>query len=197
MKAFKFLSPLLIFFFLNSSLQAQEFQSDKNCLAYHVEKTMFLFKEVTVWGTSCEVKAKVTPKAGGVVASVEFPFNSLDSTEQKRDTELQTNYFFTEKFPTISFTSSTIPFSALRDLKAGTEIEIIGAMTVMELASEVTFTLKLIEGHLVGTMNDSITRLGVKLPKVMGGGMVKVHDPLEVKFDFLVALVPGAMTALK
>lgn len=197
MKAFKFLSPLIFFVFLSPTLQAQEFQSDKNCLAYHVEKTMFLFKDVVVWGTSCEVTPKVTPAAGGVVAMVEFPFNSIDSKEKDRDEDMQNDYLFTDKYPTISYTSALIPTSDLMDLKTGKEIEMKGNLTIMALTSEVTFTLKLVDGHLMGTMKDSVQRLGVKAPKVMGGMMVKVHDPLEIKFDFLVALVPGAMAALR
>ena len=197
MNLFKLLIPLLLLSFLTPSLQAQDFQPDKNCLAYHVEKTMFLFNDVTVWGTTCEVEAKVTPKAGGVVATVEFAFASIDSKEPSRDETLQGDYLFTEKYPTVSYTSAVISKADLMALKNGEEISMKGNLTVMTLTSEVAFTLKLVDGHLVGKAQDSITRLGVTPPKVAGGMMVKVHDPLEITFDFLVNSVPGAMAALR
>ena len=197
MKLFKFLTPLVFLTFLAPSLQAQDFQADKNCLAYHVEKTMFLFNDVTVWGTTCEVEAKVTPKDGGVVATVEFAFASIDSKEPSRDETLQGDYLFTEKYPTVTYTSAVISKSDLTALKNGEEITMKGGLTVMALTSEMTFTLKLVDGHLVGKAQDTITRLGVVPPKVAGGMMVKVHDPLEITFDFLVNLVPGAMAALR
>ena len=197
MKFFKLILTLVALLLLVTPAQAQDFSPEKSCLAYHVDKTMFLFKDITVWGTSCDLDASLTPSPAGLVAKVAVVFASFDSKEEKRDGELQENFFFVAKYPKITFTSNPINEQDLGRLKAGEAIELKGGLTIMALASEVTFIVSLKEGRLTGKMSDSITRLGVTPPKMLGGAFVSVHDPVEVHLDLIVDQIAGANAALQ
>src|SRR3989339_34957 len=179
------------------NLFAQGFAPDKSCLAYKADKTMFYFRDVTVWGTSCQVEAKVEAVAGGYVAKVALPVASLVTDSERRDSDLRENYFFVAKYPFFRFESNLITKEELAQAKAGGEWNLAGTLTVMETQSTVTFALKIAEGRLVGSSKDQMSRLGVKPPKIAGGAFVAVHEAMGIHVDLRLADIVGAAEALR
>ena len=187
---------LLISILLLGTAQGQDFMPDQSCLAYRAEKTMFLFKDIIVWGTSCEVNASLEKVASGWVARVSVPFATIKTDDEDRDADLKENYFFVDKYPNLSFQSQVITKSMLLQAKKGGEWFLLGNLTVMDQVKRVKFSLTLTPKKLTGKMADGMSRLGVTPPKIAGGFFVEVHEPVEIHLDLLLSEIEGAAQAL-
>lgn len=114
--------------------------------------------------------------------------NSVDTRNEQRDGHLRTNDFFDiERFPKITFLSSSIEHTA------GNEFQVTGALTIKDVTKTVSFPLELTGSAKDPWGNDRIgfegstvinrTDYGVNFNAALEAGGVLVSEKVTLEFE--------------
>jgi hypothetical protein len=171
---------------LNSANASEvTFPADQNCVAWKASKTMFLVKSQEPVGTTCKLKLEITPtetlptQAG---LKLTFPISSFDSGEPDRDKEVQ----LILKVP--EHPNMVVTAEVSKDQKDQIISGSLKTLSVSVRYGGIEVPLKiditeLTENIVKGVAKTSFTEMKLAQPKVLGGLVAKVHDPLELWFQ--------------
>lgn len=193
------LSSLLAVFFLGAAMAATgdlKFEEGDHCVAYRVEKTMFLFKSDMVVGRNCDVSAQVLPEVGGLYhIEVNVPVRSFNSGDADRDKDVL-KILLADQRPEITFRSKAFTDEEWHSLFAKSEFPLEGQLYIGPNAYPVTLTVKYTEkeafAEVQGTAKVKFQDFKIKPPKVGGGLVAKSSPDFELLFHLVSQRILGA-----
>lgn len=192
-------NSLLAFLFAGVALAATpepKFEEGDHCVAYRVEKTMFLFKSDMVIGRNCDVSAQVLPEVGGLYhIEVNVPVRSFNSGDSDRDKDVL-KILLADQRPEITFRSKAFTESEWRTLFAKDQFPLEGQLYIGPNAYPVTLTVKYTEkeafAEVQGTAKVKFSDFKIKPPKVGGGLVAKSSPDFELLFHLVSQRILGA-----
>ena len=181
------LLSIIFIYFLGLGIQILEaddtFQEEDHCLAYQTEETILLLIDTVVIGKTCEISAQVESVGGKTRFLVSFPARSLDSGIEMRDKDV-TEMLSVESNPDIRFVSDLLTVEELNTALKKGKAKLGGTLDVAGNSYSVLFPLMISEYSgtwlVTGKLITSLTKLGLKLPSVLGGVVAKTRDYLEL-----------------
>lgn len=174
----------------------QMLESGSHCVAYRVEKVMFLVKSSMVVGKNCDVSAQVLPELGGLYRiEVQIPVSRFASGDEERDQDVR-RILKADVKPELTFRSKAMSADQWRELFEKGTFDIDGDLTI----GERSFPLKVSSKYLQSEGNVEVDGLArarfedfdLNPPKVGGGMVVKAKPEIELNFHLQANRILGA-----
>ena len=193
------LNSLLTVLFLVSAGAATEpllFEEGSHCVAYKVEKTMFLVKNDSVIGRNCDVSAQVLPEVGGLYhIEVNIPLRSFNSGDADRDKDVL-KLLQAEARPELTFRSKAFTGDQWREMFAKKEFPLEGKLYIGNSAYPVNLTVDYADrttaAEVHGRADVKFSDFAMKPPKVGGGFVAKSKPNFELYFNLVSTRILGA-----
>ncbi len=151
-----------------------------HCVAYRVEKTMFLVKSDTVEGRNCDVSAQVLPEVGGLYhIEVNIPVRGFNSGDKSRDEDVM-RILKSQERPEITFRSEALSGEAWRTRFAQKEFPLEGKLSIGANSYPLTVNVAYVDqansAEVHGAARVKFKDFEITPPKV-GGGLVAKSKP--------------------
>lgn len=193
------LNSFLILLTLTTAWAAPEprlVEEGSHCVAYKVQKTMFLVKSDSVVGRNCEVSAQVLPEVGGLYRiEVNVPVRSFNSGDVERDKDVLKMLHAQER---ADLTFRSVPFSReqWRQLFAKKDFPLEGRLYIGNEGFPITLTVEYSDRETMaevhGKANVKFADFAMKPPKVGGGIIAKSKPDFELYFNLVSNRILGA-----
>ena len=173
-----------------------KFEESDHCVAYRVEKTMFLFKSDMVVGRNCDVSAQVLPEVGGLNhVEVNVPVRSFNSGDSDRDKDVL-KILLADQRPEITFRSKAFSEAEWHSFFSKDNFPLEGQLYIGPNAYPVTLTVKYTEkdafAEVQGAARVRFADFQIKPPKVGGGLVAKSSSDFELLFHLVSQRILGA-----
>ena len=169
-----------------------------HCVAYKVEKVMFLVSSSAVIGKNCDISAQVLPEVGGLYhIEVNIPIRSFSSGDEGLDQDVQEILRGKERAE-LTFRSGAKFAEQWRELFKSGEFDMEGELMIGAKAYPLKIKTHYIEkddgAAVEGVAKVLFKDFGIKPPKVVGGLVTKTKPDLELHFHLLTQRILGADT---
>ncbi len=185
--------------FLVSAFAATEprlIEAGSHCVAYKVQKTMFLIKSDTVVGRNCEVSAQVLPEIGGLYRiEVNVPVRSFNSGDPDRDKDVL-KLLHAQDRADLTFRSGAFSREQWRQLFAKKDFQLEGRLYIGNEAYPVTLNVEYNDrdalAEVRGEATVKFTDFAMKPPRVGGGLVAKSKPEFQLLFNLVSNRILGA-----
>lgn len=152
----------------------------KSCVAYEAEKSLLLVGRGRIYGGSCTLAVTSVKKAGNQLVRIRFDVSTLKSDGETRDREVQA-LLTSDRHRHISV-SALIP-TGTRFIN-DEPVTLDGFLTIKNKKYRINVSVAHDSGASPAqfrvTINTSFSALGMEPPKVAGGAVAEVFDPLKL-----------------
>jgi len=169
-----------------------------HCVAYRVEKVMFLVNSSMVVGKNCDVSAQVLPEVGGLYRiEVQIPVSSFQSGDSERDEDVR-KILKSDVRPELTFRTKPLSVEQWRELFAQGAFELEGELTIGSKSFPLKVSSKYLEKddnmEVDGTSRVLFKDFELTPPRVAAGLVVKAKPSIELNFHLLGSRILGADT---
>jgi len=192
------LSSFLLFGFMNTAvaLADPQFDDGSHCVAYQVEKTMFLVKSDVVVGKNCDVSAQVLPEVGGLYhIEVNVPVRGFNSGDTDRDQDVL-KILQAEVRPELTFRSKAFSGDQWREMFARKNFPLEGQLYIGQNSYPLTLNVAYVDkensAEVHGRAQVKFQDFALKPPKVGGGIVAKSKSEFELFFHLVSTRILGA-----
>lgn len=194
------LSSAILIFAAHVAFAATEpalpFGDGTHCVAYKVQKTMFLVSSDAVVGKNCDISAQILPEVGGLYhIEVNVPVRSFKSGNEDRDQDVL-RLLKAEQRPEMTFKSKALAGDKWRELFAKKDFPLEGELFIGDksypLVLQVHYEDKVDSAEVDGTAHVRFEDFGIKPPKVGAGMVAKAKPDFHLFFHLLSQRILGA-----